>query len=208
VPFELGRPFGAPNDPVFQKRVLLAVLELLEATDGPVLEDFPEDAPVSGDRISELACPVSFPQKRAEPSETGQLCEAFRREMASMSPWYDLSVSKRGRTTVGVSGFGMDAVADFICAFIEGGTLENPHRDISLAYALNLATDDLKAYYFEGITAQPGQESPSSDVVTNWFWQETIAAKVLREVRKAGMKSEDPEMRRVAAVLIVPTSQL
>ena len=29
VPFILGRPFGVPNDPAFQRRVLLAVLGLL-----------------------------------------------------------------------------------------------------------------------------------------------------------------------------------
>ena len=42
VPFELGRPFGPPTDPVFQRRVLLTALRLLERTDGPVLlQDFP-----------------------------------------------------------------------------------------------------------------------------------------------------------------------
>jgi hypothetical protein len=46
VPFELGRPFGPPNDPAFQKRVILATLRLLEAKAGPVLlADFPEDDP-------------------------------------------------------------------------------------------------------------------------------------------------------------------
>ena len=103
---------------------------------------------------------------------------------------------------------GLDDIADFICGFLDGSIPENPRGDISLGYALNLATDDLKAYYFEGITAQPGQESPSSEVVADWFWQETIAAKVLREVRKAGKKSEDPEMRRVAGVFIVPGSHI
>ena len=46
VPFELGRPFGPPGDPAFQKRVLLTALRLLERNDGPVLiEDFPDDDP-------------------------------------------------------------------------------------------------------------------------------------------------------------------
>ena len=31
VPFELGRPFGPPDDAAFQKRVLLAALRLLGA---------------------------------------------------------------------------------------------------------------------------------------------------------------------------------
>jgi hypothetical protein len=46
VPFELGRPFGPPNDPAFQKRVILAALRLLERADGPVIiDDFPDDDP-------------------------------------------------------------------------------------------------------------------------------------------------------------------
>ena len=36
----MGRPLGIPRDPVFQKRVLLSALKLLEAEEGPVLEDF------------------------------------------------------------------------------------------------------------------------------------------------------------------------
>ena len=44
VPFELGRPFGPPSDPTFQKRVILAALRLLERVRGPVIiEDFPDD---------------------------------------------------------------------------------------------------------------------------------------------------------------------
>ena len=30
VPFELGRPFGPPNDPAFQKRVVVSALRLLK----------------------------------------------------------------------------------------------------------------------------------------------------------------------------------
>ena len=48
VPFPLGRPFGAPDEPAFQSRVLRAALALLERDDGPViLEDFPDDAPLA-----------------------------------------------------------------------------------------------------------------------------------------------------------------
>jgi hypothetical protein len=45
VPFDLGRPFAVPHDAAFQRRVLLAVLQLLEAPSGPVLADYPEPAP-------------------------------------------------------------------------------------------------------------------------------------------------------------------
>jgi hypothetical protein len=212
VSFELGRPFGVPEDPEFQNRVLLAALKLFESSGGsfggPVLEDFPEDAPASKNEITSLACPVNFTQPAADLSATDQLCESFIREMAAMGSWYDLAVKKRGRTTVGVSGLDIDAIGEFICSFLGDGFPENPGTDLSLAYSLNLATDDLKAYYFEGVTAQPGQESPSSEVISNWFWQETLAAKVLLEVIKACLKSDDPELRRVGGSFIVPRSQV
>ena len=52
VPFELGRPFGAPHEPESQRRVLRDALALVERTDGPVvLADFPDDAP-AGDALS------------------------------------------------------------------------------------------------------------------------------------------------------------
>ncbi len=43
VPFELGRPLGAPDNPELQRRILLSALELLEASEGPVLVDFPDE---------------------------------------------------------------------------------------------------------------------------------------------------------------------
>lgn len=44
VPFNLGRPLGAPDDQDLQRRVLTAALSLLEAKHGPVLEGFPEES--------------------------------------------------------------------------------------------------------------------------------------------------------------------
>src|SRR6056297_1984658 len=66
VPFELGRPFGAPHEPEFQRRVLHDALALLERSDGPVvLEDFPDDAPAGADETV-WACPVSFAPAASE----------------------------------------------------------------------------------------------------------------------------------------------
>ena len=48
VSFPLGRPLGVPGDAAFQRRVMLAALGLLEAEQGPVLADYPEDIPVAG----------------------------------------------------------------------------------------------------------------------------------------------------------------
>jgi len=179
-------------------------LKLLEAPSGPVLEDFPEDAPASRDQVTVLACPVNFPREQAGLTEAEQLCAALKREMVSLRPWYDLAVRKRGRTTVGVSRLDIDSTAGFICSFLEGTVPQNPRDDVSIAYTLKLAVDDLKAFYFEGITAQPGQESPSSESLSDWFWEETVAAKVLLAVREICKRSDDGLLQIAGRALIVP----
>jgi hypothetical protein len=208
VPFELGRPVGVPNNPEFQKRVLLSALKLLEAETGPLLEDFPEDGPVSTEEIIGLACPVDFGQKHEDLTETDKLCSELKREMRSMRAWYDLAIQKRGRTTVGVSRVALDGLPDFICSFLKGETPENPRDDIALPFTLNLATDDLKAYYFEAVTSQPGQESPSSDALNDWFYEQTVAGKVLFALRDLSKKSPNGLMKVLGSVLIIPAAQI
>jgi len=207
VSFELGRPLGVPNDVLFQERVLMAVLKLLEAPSGPVLEYFSEDAPGSDDPVPTLACPVDFTQRDSDLTETAKLCTAFKKEMRSMLPWYERSLKSSGRTTVGVSGIGLGNIVDFICSFTEYDMPQSPRQDLSAGYVLNLAIDDLKAYYCEGLTSQPGQSSPSSQTVSDWFWGETIAAKALFRLAETLRKSEDGIMQIVGKVLIVPVDQ-
>lgn len=187
---------------------MLAALRLFEAESGPVLEDYPEDAPPAEGEISTLSCPVDFGQPDVELTETEKLCSAFKKEMTSLRPWYDLAVKKRGRTTVGVSKVDLDGLGDYICSFLEGEIPENPRDDIALPYTLNLATDDLKAYYFEAMTAQPGQESPSSKVLSDWFYGETVAGKVLFALQDLGRESEDMLMKILGNALIIPAAQI
>jgi hypothetical protein len=203
VPFELGHPLGPPDDPGFQKRVLMALLKLLEAPAGPVLEDFPEDEPES-DEIVVLACPVNFTRDIEDSGDTDALLTAFRREMTTMRPWYDMAVEKRQRTTVGVSGIELDKLGDFIYAFVKGETPGNPRADIPLANTLKFAVEDLKSYYTEGITAQPGQEKASSKMLRDWFWDETVGGKVLLALKKVCEASTDKMIQMMGAYFLVP----
>ena len=61
VPFELGRPLGAPDAPDFQREVLRAALALLERPAGPVIEDYPHEAPLASATADGWACPVALP---------------------------------------------------------------------------------------------------------------------------------------------------
>jgi hypothetical protein len=203
VPFELGRPLGPPDNAAFQRRVLLALMGMFEAPDGPRLEDFPEDEPET-DAITVLACPVDFTQNVAEDEEADQLKVAFRREMTALRPWYDMAVARRQRTTVGVSGIDVDGLGDFIYAFIGGTEPVNPRDDIPLAYTLKFAVEDLHSYYIEGVTAQPGQGDASGRALTDWFWRETAAGKVLLALKKVCESSKDDVMSQMGAHFLVP----
>lgn len=202
VPFEFGRPLGPPENAAFQRRVLLALLKLLEIPEGPILDDFPEDAPKANDELMVLSCPVYYDRNKVEQGETDQMRAAFLREIKAMRPWYDLAIAKRHRTTVGVSRIELDALGDFIYDLIRGEQPENPRDDISLGYTMKLAVEDLKAYYIEGITAQPGQESASSQMLKDWFWGETFAGKVLLKLKTVCEASADTMIRTIAAYIV------
>ena len=80
VSFELGRPFGKPNDADFQRRVLSAALDLLNKKEGPILIDYAEEADDSG-LEGPWACPVNLNPAEEDLSETGKLINTFKSEM-------------------------------------------------------------------------------------------------------------------------------
>ncbi len=199
VPFMLGRPFGAPNEPDFQRRVLRALLALLERAPGPVLEDFPDDAPATDAPPEGFACPVSFAAARG--NETG-LVEAMRREMAQLAPWYDLAVRRRGRTTVGISGMTVEDAASHAASYVDSAPRPAAVPGVPAGVALKRACDDVKAFYYEAVAAQPGNVSPRA--IEDWFWRETAAARVFLAIQQACAKSSDESLQPLGKVGLVP----
>lgn len=207
VPFDLGRPFGAPGDAPFQTRVLLSALGLLEAPDGPILADFPDDAPDYAAEVSHIFCPISFAHSPGEMTPTDRMLEEFRNEAAHMKVWNDLALSNRGRTTAGISGLELGEIVELFAAFI-GRTLNaSPQKEVTIATVLRMAAEDLKAVYFEAVAAQPGQ-SGGSAAMADWFWGETVAARVINEMREICLRMPDNEFQLLGKLLLVPRTQL
>jgi len=210
----MGVSLGVPNDLHFQKRVLLALMKLLEAPEenGPVLiEDYPEDAPEIEDDLlmGGISCPVFF----GDPNETeiqgiDRMHTEFLREIAAMRSWYDMSVEKRKRTTVGVSRIDLNDLGNFIYAFTGNEMPENPRPDIDISTTLKAAVEDLRAYYFEAVISQPGRQNVSNRALLEWYWKDTVAGKVLREVQKACVNSRNESIKLVAERFIVPMAYL
>ena len=206
VPFELGRPLGVPNDATFQTRVLIEALRLLESSQGPVLQDFTEEAPLRQTDGGPLACPVDFSALTEQITEIDQLLIAFRQEFSQMRSWYDLAKQERRRTTTETSGLSVEELIYAITGFVKDGLSIRFASEVSPGTALKMAVEDLKAYYFEAVTNQAGQPTDSI-TLADWFWSQTAAAKVISKVREICAKSSDDSLKRTSKLLI-PRTQL
>jgi hypothetical protein len=196
-----------PDDPAFQTRVLMHVLELLETPGGPVIKYFPEDAPTGANPAGPPACPVNFTATGKHADLADRLVSTFKQEVSQMRNWYDLAVKKRGRTTSGTTGLGPEETAEFLAAFVRGDRGSNPVAAVSPATALRMAAEDLKAYYLEAVTAQPGQPTDSA-TLNDWFWSRTAAAGILNRIRLICLDIQDNEFQLLGKLLLIPRTQL
>jgi hypothetical protein len=199
VPFELGRPLGPPSDPAFQKRVILAALQMLEYAEGPVvIEDFPLDDPRErpdlGWRAPLSAAPI--------PGDNAAIAAALESEIARFDAAYRRSVAERGRTTVGLSGLSIEHSGRYIAAWLRGENPASPNAEMSAPLTLRFAVDDLKAYCLEAALAGPAK--PSSRQLADWFWNETAAGAAIFVLRRTYRDADDDRLKLIAGNFLVP----
>lgn len=201
VPFELGRPIGPPGEPDFQRRVLASALGLLEAASGPVLADFPEDAPGgASDDYSGWVCPVNLAPPPAS-ADAGEAAPVLA-EIAKLRPWYQVGLERRGRTTVGVSGLAIEDAVTLLAGFLDDPAVASPRADLALPQALKFASEDMRAWYLEAATAKPGPNA--SKVLNDWFWNETAAGALALKVAAACRRSDDAALKTLGQRSLVP----
>ncbi|MCZ6643175.1 MAG: hypothetical protein O7F71_16490 [Gammaproteobacteria bacterium] len=173
VSFPLGRPLGVPNDVEFQHRVIAAALELLKRDHGPILEDYPEDAPVVNVE-STPACPVSFTKATDQTTWQGRLSS----ELSTLKPWYDLGRRRRGgRSLVGASDLSINENLRKLGEYLDLEQL--PTGELRW---FKRAIEDAKVYYVEALTAQPGNYNQTKVYAT--IWHETQLGAGLAEFYK------------------------
>ena len=209
MPFELGRPLGVPNDAAFQKRVIRAALDLLDVEKGPVLEDYDEDVPTSTqDAVAEegLFCPIDWKAPPDATAPTSDLGRALLQEVALMAPWYELALKTRGRSTVGPSQLSIGDAAKYVAAFLDDQSVVCPRSDMPAARVLKFAYEDLKAYYTEAITMQPG--FGTSLRVEDWLFKETALGRTLWRLRDVCRSSDDEQYKYLGRNSIVPDRQI
>lgn len=199
VPFALGRPFGAPHEPDFQRRVLREALGLLERTDGPVvLEDFPDDAPGGDDDEAVWACPVSF--ARPDDADADPAADV-RAELRLLAPWAEPAPAPHRN-----SGLDLDEAVALLASLAVDGTEPEPPPGRSLVDHLRLAADDLHTWYLHAAVRQPGRATVAER--DEWFWRRTALGSLLGAVAARLGRHADPAVRLFAARALVPRDHL
>ena len=204
VPFPLGRPLGVAGDPEFQRAVLVAALDLVETATEPTIADYPHDAPGELD-VSQWACPINL---GVAPDDS--LTSRFRNEVASLRPWFDVAVERQGRTFFGVSGApvgDLDLVVEGLLHVADSGDFHNlPAGDAPWAFTMPLLVrhlaSDIRTFYQDAISAQPGSGAPTHDALNQWIFTETALGEVLQSIGHHAASAEHAETQRIQRVII------
>ena len=172
--FPLGRPLGKPGHAAFQTGVLRRAFALLDRTDVPVIEDYPE---VIDDEADDAASCVLPP--RLDPSLHPAIDEAI-----ALRPAYNRQlVAAGGRTAMGRVG-GPDQIADLVGRMIriaDGAGLAEAGFD---ADSIRAAGQDIRAYYEEAALAL-AEHIPAARQVETWIYHTTETGAVIRAAAQA-----------------------
>ncbi len=204
VPFELGRPFGPPNDPAFQKRVALATLGMLNEGGGPVrIVDFPEDDPRAQ---PDPAWQPPFVPRTVANGDAESLASRMEAEILLLQGAHRRWMEQHGRSTVGLSGLVIGDCARYVSDWRRGKAPPSPRDGFSAPLILRFAVDDLKAYGLEAAGAGPAK--PSSRQLTDWFWNETATGAAIHALREVLQAHEDERLRLIVSNFIVPAARV
>ena len=201
VPFPLGRPLGSPDQPDFQRDVLLTALQLLETATETALADYPHDAPTSGD--DPWACAVALaPPEPANESEA--LRDQLVEEIRQLAPWHGESLKRRGRTTVGISGATVEQMEGLAVLLADFATGAEPSTARSTGtIRCRCGSSSLPTTCARSTTSRPplspGPTIPTDADLNDWLFNRTLLGTVLRQIVGRMQASDD---RRVSGMVI------
>jgi len=208
VPFELGRPFGPPHHPEFQLAALRALLDLFKQPSGPVLADYPIEAPDRGRAEQVWSCALPLPPLPEATTPEEHLRQSCLEEVGLLSPWYGEALRKHGHSAFGLAGLPPDRVGDmaaFVAAYATGETPLLPEGvEGAELQMLRYMADDLKSFYLEAASAQPGGADAGSYQLNRWLYYDTWFGHALYDLRDRLTREaevlNDPARGRVALV--------
>ena len=103
---------------------------------------------------------------------------------------------------MGASGLAPEEALRFLAAWQRGERPASPRAEVTAEDMLRLASEDLKAYYGEAASAQPGRVA--GDALADWFWQETALAGLLHDLREVCLAEGAGPVFDVGDFMLVP----
>ena len=198
--FPMGRPFGKPNDPEYQIKVIRAAFSLFNVASGPVLHDFPEVIPVKNGRMG-YALPVELVMKKSQIGDVDIMLQEVKKEIDNMKSDYNKALANRGRTTVGASQMKINEFADYIATFVKGNIPQSPRKGFGSVPQLKLVVEDLQAYYTETITYRDNIDD--FEILGTWFWEKTKAGKMILALEAVSLESDNKILRQIVNMSLI-----
>ena len=193
VPFYFGYALGKPDDPKFQHEVISATLDLVNATAGPVLADYPDDAgPVGMPQASDVATAAT--NGEAKPLDAAG-------EITALRGYYERWQEQRGRTAVGITGIPQRrfrGIIRFLEAYAASDDADMDERpnDVSVPQFARYCADDLKAFCYEARMAQRPDDNETE--IHSWFWGETAVGALIDSITQRLTATGDPKLQATA----------
>jgi antitoxin component of MazEF toxin-antitoxin module len=213
VPFPFGRPFGGPDNPAVQRRVILAALALLQRPTGPVLEDFipgpgeelldakhqmlGRNCGPQGCRLEDaLTADAPEPEPAEETKYDGSSAEVMTEITGRLPLHRRYRDKRRGRTQVGLSGVKPDdiaAAAQAVHCFVMGQPVVLPAggRHVCTRLFVRHSIDDLKAFYMESRAEEAPGEIANAAQANDWLWTGTWVARLIIAARDRLIETTD-----------------
>ena len=195
VPFYFGYALGKPDDPKFQHEVISAALDLVNATAGPVLADYPDDAgPVGMPQASDVATAATNGNGAAKPLDAAG-------EITALRGYYERWQEQRGRTAVGITGIPQRrfrGIIRFLEAYAASDDADMDERpnDVSIPQFARYCADDLKAFCYEARMAQRPDDNETE--IHSWFWGETAVGALIDSITQRLTATGDPKLQATA----------
>ena len=145
--------------------------------------------------------PARSASRRQPKRRAGSPQKCSRKSPASLRGT-DLAKRRRGRTTVGVFGATVAEAARHVASYVGGTPEPPPAPGWSAGVAVKRACDDIKAYYYEAVAAQPGNLAPRA--IEEWFWHETAAARAFLAIREICLQSDDESLKPLGKLSLIP----